>query len=73
MLESRVLAAFKFAETHGVAAESAYPYISGTGIRGLCKPAKENAAVVTVTGFHDVPSKVPTPWDPSHGQPMTSH
>jgi len=48
--------AFKFVETHGVAAEQAYPYISGTGIRGLCKSSKESAAVVTVTGFHDVPS-----------------
>ena len=49
--------AFKFVEKNGVAAEAAYPYISGTGIRGLCKPAKEKAAVVTVTGFKDVPTQ----------------
>lgn len=48
--------AFKFVEKNGVAAEAAYPYTSGTGIRGLCDTAKEKAAVVTVTGFKDVPS-----------------
>ena len=48
--------AFKFVEKNGVAAEAAYPYISGTGIRGLCKEDKEAAAVVTVTGFKDVPA-----------------
>jgi len=49
--------AFKFVMKNGVAAEAAYPYISGTGIRGLCKADKEAAAVVTVTGFKDVPSQ----------------
>merc|ERR1719230_2386698 len=48
--------AFKFVMKNGVAAEAAYPYISGTGIRGLCKADKEANAVVTVTGFKDVPS-----------------
>jgi len=49
--------AFKFVEKNGVAAEAAYPYMSGTGIRGLCNAKKEKAAVVTVTGFKDVPSE----------------
>ena len=48
--------AFKFVEKNGVAAEAAYPYMSGTGIRGLCKPKEEANAIVTVTGFKDVPS-----------------
>ena len=48
--------AFKFIEKHGLAAEAAYPYISGTGIRGLCKADKEKAAVATLTGFTDVPT-----------------
>lgn len=48
--------AFKFVEKNGIAAESAYGYISGTGIRGLCKPKLEADEVVTVTGFKDVPS-----------------
>ena len=49
--------AFKFVMKNGIAAEAAYPYISGTGIRGLCKDKKEANAVVTVTGFKDVPPK----------------
>jgi C1A family cysteine protease len=49
--------AFKFVMKNGVAAEAAYPYISGTGIRGLCKEDKEAAAVGTVTGFKDVPTQ----------------
>ena len=48
--------AFKFVEKNGIAAESAYGYISGTGIRGLCKPKLEADEVVTVTGFKDVPT-----------------
>jgi len=48
--------AFKFVEKNGIAAEKAYPYVSGTGIRGLCDAKKEKAAVVTLTGFKDVPS-----------------
>ena len=46
---------FTFIEKNGVAAEEAYPYISGTGIRGMCSKDKESAKVVTVTGFTDVP------------------
>jgi len=48
--------AFKFAEANGIAAEEAYPYTSGTGIRGLCDKAKEAVPVVHVTGFTDVKS-----------------
>jgi len=49
--------AFKFVEKNGVAAEADYAYMSGTGIRGMCNTAKENAAVVTVSGYTDVPSE----------------
>jgi len=49
--------AFKFIMKNGIAAESAYGYISGTGIRGMCKPTEEKAAVVTITGFKDVPAE----------------
>ena len=48
--------AFKFAETHGITADSDYPYTSGTGIRGLCQPKKEATPAIHVTGFKDVPS-----------------
>jgi len=46
--------AFKFIEKNGIAAESAYGYISGTGIRGMCKATEEKKPVVTITGFKDV-------------------
>lgn len=46
--------AFTWVESHGLAKESAYPYTSGTGIRGLCSRTKENEGVVTVSGFTDV-------------------
>ena len=49
--------AFKFVEKNGIATEASYKYISGTGIRGLCKPKLEAADVVTVTGFKDVPAE----------------
>jgi len=49
--------AFKFIEKNGIAAETAYPYISGTGIRGLCNADKEKAAVVTITGYKDIPAE----------------
>jgi len=49
--------AFKFVMANGIAAEAAYPYISGTGIRGLCDAAKEKATVVTIGGYKDVPAK----------------
>ena len=47
--------AFEYVEKNGLAAEADYPYISGTGIRGMCDTAKQAAAVVTITGYHDVP------------------
>jgi C1A family cysteine protease len=45
--------AFQYIEKNGIAAESAYPYTSGTGIRGMCNSAP--AKVVTITGYRDVP------------------
>ena len=48
--------AFKFVMNNGIAAEDAYRYISGTGIRGMCNATKEAAAVVSIGGYEDVPS-----------------
>ena len=47
--------AFKFVAKNGIAAEAAYPYMSGTGIRGLCNVSGEKAAVAHVTNYTDVP------------------
>lgn len=49
--------AFKYVEQHGLAAESDYPYTSGTGIRGLCNDALQKKPVAHVTGYKDVASK----------------
>jgi len=46
--------AFSYVMANGVAAESAYPYTSGSGITGLCNAAKANVTVATVTGCTDV-------------------
>jgi len=48
--------AFKWVESHGIAAESAYPYTSGTGITGICNKAKERKTVATISGYTDVSS-----------------
>jgi len=45
---------FKFVEGSGLCSESAYPYTSGSGVRGQCQRAC--APQVIVTGFTDVPS-----------------
>jgi len=45
---------FKFVEGSGLCTESAYPYTSGSGVRGQCQRAC--APQVIVTGFTDVPS-----------------
>jgi KDEL-tailed cysteine endopeptidase len=42
-------------ENGGLCTEDAYPYTSGSGIRGTCK--KQCSPVVTITGHVDVPSK----------------
>ena len=49
--------AFKYVEEHGLADESAYPYTSGSGIRGLCNDALRKKPVAHVTGYKDVASK----------------
>ena len=46
--------AFEWIEKNGIAAESAYPYTSGSGMTGSCNKAKSAVPVVTVTGFKDV-------------------
>merc|ERR1719421_523376 len=48
--------AFEWIEKNGLAAEDAYPYTSGTGIRGMCDSSKSGASVVTITGYNDVPA-----------------
>jgi len=47
--------AFEWIEQNGVAAESAYPYTSGTGTTGTCDASKKAKPAVTVTGFKNVP------------------
>jgi len=47
--------AFAFVEKNGLPTEASYPYISGTGIRGLCNSTKLHAPAVHITGFKDVP------------------
>jgi len=47
---------FDFVQKHGIAAESAYPYTSGTGIRGLCNTSGEAATVAHISGHADVPA-----------------
>jgi len=41
----------------GIAAESAYPYTSGSGTSGTCNSGASGQEVVTVSGHTDVPSK----------------
>ena len=47
---------FKYVEESGLCTESAYPYTSGSGVRGTCKKSKCSTAV-TVKGFKDVPAR----------------
>jgi hypothetical protein len=47
--------AFEWIEKNGIAAESAYPYTSGTGTTGTCDSASSKKPVVTLTSFRDVP------------------
>ena len=49
--------AFEWIHKNGIAAESAYPYTSGTGTTGTCSKAKEAKPVVTVSSFRDVPKQ----------------
>jgi len=50
--------AFEFIKKNGgIAAESAYPYTSGSGVTGSCSSAKDAAHVVTISGFTDVPKE----------------
>jgi len=47
--------AFTWVEANGITTESSYPYISGSGITGICNSAAMAKPVATVTGFTDVP------------------
>ena len=48
--------AFEWILKNGIATEDAYPYTSGTGAGGSCNTVKSKQAVVTLTGFTDVPA-----------------